>query len=159
MKNNNAAQIHAMISKLKPHPVTSWLTRGEAAGEIAEALQIPYAAAMMTLYGVCATGGVRWVDNSGESIEEDELTVANFSDKPERVAADDLKACLVEWSHIAQLSTRDEVIKKMLHEGNTPRKLTGKVFCHEVRKACNGEQQRGFGDRTILNVVRGLGKK
>ena len=33
----------------------------------------------MTLYGLCATGDVKWTDVTGEVLEEDDLTVANFS--------------------------------------------------------------------------------
>ena len=47
----------------------------------------------------------------------------------------------------------------MIADGDTHRKLGQKVFCDRVREACNWRGERGFGDRTIMRLVKGLGQK
>jgi hypothetical protein len=88
----------ALTSRLREEPEGPRITFEAAANEIADKLKIKYQAATMTLYGLCATGNVRWVDASGETVEEHELTVASFSDKPTLVDADDVRHHLAQWS-------------------------------------------------------------
>jgi hypothetical protein len=155
----NKAKVAALIAGLKPSPPGPRITFDKGASEIAEALKIPYAAATMTLYGLCAIGDVRWVDISGAMVEEDELTVANFSGKPAIIDADDLRAWLVTCSHAVQLSQKEKVISLLIADGDTPRKLGWKRFCDRVRDACNGRGQRGFSEKQIRRLVNGLGQK
>ena len=62
------------------------ITREKAANEIAQALNnIPYEAAMLILDGLCATGDVRWVDDSGEIADEDVVTIAAYKSQSARV--------------------------------------------------------------------------
>jgi hypothetical protein len=136
-----------------------------AANEIAEALKIHYEAAAMTLYGLCATGYVRWVDVSGEIVEEDELTVANFSNKPAFVVPDDVRSYLANWSPDPQPKMREQVIQALLAEGhNPPRKIKWKPFCDLVRDKCNGWLAPGkpalsFSDKQIQRAVKDLRTK
>jgi hypothetical protein len=73
---------------LKEGKPPAMISRTKAAHEIAAALHIPYEAALMLLYGLCATDEVRWVDSRGEIIDADAVTVADFSDKPVYIAVD-----------------------------------------------------------------------
>jgi hypothetical protein len=130
-----------------------------AVDKLAAAFLLQSDAARMVLYGLCATGGVRWFDRSGKIAEEDELTVTNFGGKPGFIVAEDLQHCIAEWSHEAPLLDREKVIKQLFAEGNTPSKLTVPVFCERVREACKGHKLRGFGDRQTMRLVRGLRKK
>jgi hypothetical protein len=50
-----------------------------AVTQIAHALNIEDEPAAMMLYGLCATGNVRWFDAQGELIDEDECTIADFN--------------------------------------------------------------------------------
>ena len=154
-KSKDHPTLAALVANVSGQPIGSRISRKAAAEEIAE----HNAVAMMTLYGLCATGDVRWVDATGEVLEEDDLTVANFSGKLALIDADDLRDWLVTCSHDSQLSRKEEVIRTMIVEGNTPRKLGRKVFCDRVREACNWREERGFGDRTIMRLVKGLGQK
>jgi hypothetical protein len=161
----NKTKVAALIAGLKPSPPGPRITFDKGASEIAEALQIPYAAAEITLYGLCATGDVRWIDVSGAMVEEDELTVANFSGKPALIDIDDVRACLVEWSPDPQPKRRGQVISTLLAEGrNPPRNIKWKPFCDLVRDKCNGWFEPGkpapsFGDRQIQRAVKDLRTK
>jgi hypothetical protein len=72
--------LHALVANVQGEPTGPLIAFSDAAKEIADALKIPNEAASMTLYGLCATGYVRWTDISGVIVEEGDLTVANFSD-------------------------------------------------------------------------------
>ena len=72
----------ALVANVRGEPIGPLITRTEAAKEIAEALKIDHKVAMMTLYGLCVTGDVRWFDDSGEIVDEDAVTIAAFAAKP-----------------------------------------------------------------------------
>jgi hypothetical protein len=143
----------------KPPEVVSIHT---AADEIARALNIPNEAATMLLLGLCATGDVRWVDGSGQIVDEDVVTIAAFRGKPVFVAADDVRHHLVEWSPQPQPTKRQEVIKVLLAEGlNPPRNIAWKSFCDRVREECNGWRKPGkpawgFSDKQIQRLFKEL---
>ena len=145
--------MHALVANVQGEPTGPLIAFSDAAKEIADALKIPNEAASMTLYGLCATGYVRWTDISGVIVEEDDLTVANFSDKPALVVADDVRSYLVDWSPVLQPKRRDHVIAVLLFEGyNPPRNIKWKPFCDLIRDKCNGwlkpgEPALSFGDR------------
>jgi hypothetical protein len=127
----------ATIKKDRRPPVT--ITRYAAATEIAQGLNIPHEAAMMMLYGLCATGNVRWTAERGEVVEEDAVTIAAFSGKPAFVVADDLRSFLADCSPDPQPLRRDQVIVALLDEGRVPpRKIAWKAFNNLVRERCNG---------------------
>jgi hypothetical protein len=119
----------------------------------------------MTLYGRCATGDVRWVDDSGEIVDEDAVTIAAFSGKPAFIVADDLRSCLVSWSPDPQPKMREQVILTLVAEGlNPPRNIKWKPFCDLVRDKCNGWSKPGkpafgFGDKQIQRAVKDLRTK
>jgi hypothetical protein len=154
--------IDALVADLRPQPTGPRITRHEAASEIAEALKIDHKAAMMTLYGLCATGDVRWFDGSGEIVDEDAVTIAAFGGKPAFVVADDIRACLVEWSPQPQPDRRRQVISDLLAEGlNPPRNIKWKPFCDLVCDKCNGWLSRGkpalgFSEKQIMRIIKEL---
>ena len=144
---------------------SSKLTVDEAATEIAQALNIQPEAAAMTLYGLCATGNVRWLDGGGEVIDEDKCTIADFDHKPVLVLADDVRHWLTQWSKAPQFSRRDAVIAKMIAEGQIPpRTIKWKMVFKRVRDECNGWLAKdkaawGFGDKQIqrkFNELRAI---
>jgi hypothetical protein len=152
----------ATIKKDRRPPVT--ITRYAAATEIAQGLNIPHEAAMMMLYGLCATGNVRWIDDSGEVVDEDAVTIAAFSGKPAFVVADDLRSFLADCSPDPQPSRREQVIVALLDEGHVPpRKVPWKAFNNLVRDRCNGwlngRPALGFSDKQIQRTVKGLRTK
>src|SRR5262245_25577819 len=110
---NSKSAVTAIVERTKKKKASSskTLTFSEAADEIGKALNIEYEAAEMTLYGLCATGNVRWIDNQGELVDEDECTIANFHSKPAVVLADDVRSCLTDWSPAPQSSRREAVIE------------------------------------------------
>jgi hypothetical protein len=164
---NSKSSLTAIISRFKPKDagIEARLTFNEAATEIAHALKIKIEAAAMVLYGLCATGNVRWLNDQGEVIEEDECTVASFNDKPKYVIASDVRSHLTDWSSDPQPKKRENVIAEMLAEGlNPPRNIKWKPFCNRVRDECNGWLSRGqpalgFGDRQINRMVNELKSK
>src|SRR5262249_32736823 len=137
----------------------------EAANAIATSLNISFEAAIMTLCGLCATGNVQWVDDSGEVVEEHELTVPNFNRKPAVVVAARIRSCLADWSPQPQRSQRDRAIPGLLVEGHTPpRSIKWKPFSDLVRDKCNGwlkagKPALGFGDKQIQRAVKELRSK
>jgi hypothetical protein len=155
----------AIAARIRPQPPGPRITFDKGANEIADTLKIDYNAAIMTLYGLCATGNVRWVDVSGAIVEEDELTVANFSGKPALIDIDDVRACLVNWSPDPQPKRREQVILTLVAEGlNPPRNIKWKPFCDLVRDKCNGWSKPGkpafgFGDKQIQRAVKDLRTK
>lgn len=154
--------IEALVANLRPQPIGPRISRHDAASEIAEALKIDHKAAIMTLYGLCATGDVRWFDDSGEIVDEDTVTIAAFAAKPVFVVADDVRHWLVEWSPQPQPKRRGQVIATLLAEGhNPPRNIKWKPFCDLVRDKCNGwlkpgKPTLGFGDKQIQRTVKEL---
>jgi len=92
----------------------------------------------MTLYGLCATGNVRWLDAEGEVIDEDECTIGDFNGKPRWLIASDVRSFLTDWSSVPQPSRREAVISAMIAEGvNPPRTISWKEFYKRVRDGCN----------------------
>jgi hypothetical protein len=165
---NSKSPVNAVTAPLKAkygRRRSSKLTMDEAATEIAQALNLHSEAAAMMLYGLCATGNVRWLDGAGEVINEDECTVANFNHKPVLVMADDVRHWLTQWSRAPQPSRREAVIAALIAEGfNPPRNIPWKKFCGEVRDKCNGwlsngEPALGFSDRQIQRTVKELRAK
>jgi hypothetical protein len=130
------------------------LTREEAAAEISGALNIRFEAAMMTLYGLCTTGNLRFVDDDGEIIDFEECTIDEFErNAPAFVSAEDVRHWLNEWAPAPQRSQRDTVIAELIK--GPP--LSQKQFCDSVRARCNGWQSkgkpaRGFGNKQILRI-------
>jgi hypothetical protein len=140
------------------------LTIGEAAAEIAQALNIRDEAAMMTLYGLCATGSVRWLDDQGELVDEDECTIGDFNNKPKFVIASDIRSFLTDWSPDPLPTKRETVISAMIAEGlNPPRNISWKKFCDQVRDKCNGwvgkRPALGFSQKQIQRIVNDLRSK
>jgi hypothetical protein len=157
------AIIERLKAKAKRHN-SETLNILEAATEIADALNIKHEAAMMALYGLCATGNVRWLDDQGEIVDEDECTISNFWNKPKLVVAEDVRSSLTEWSPDPLPSKRETIIRAMIAEGlNPPRTIEWKPFCDRVRNECNGwigkRPAHGFGDKTIQRIVKDLRSK
>ena len=160
----NEDVLNRLLVGLKEEIAPAMITRGKAAREIADALNIRYEAALMLLYGLCATGNVRWRDRSGEIIDEDAVTIAAFGDKPVFIAADDVRSHLADWSPDPQPKMRTQAILKLINEGDTPRKIKWKPFCDLVRNACNGWRRPGvpalgFSDKQIQREVKALRQK
>jgi hypothetical protein len=166
---NSKSSLPAILSRLQqaqadPHrePRLSFV---DAAAEIGLALNIKFEPAMMTLYGLCATGTVRCLNGQGEIIEEDEYTIANFSVKPAYVITDDVRSWLRDHSLDPQPQAREAVILKLFKEDwNPPRKGSWKEFCGLVRDRCNGWRAKGkpslgFGDKQIQRIVKELRAK
>src|SRR5262249_39334259 len=125
---NSKTPISSIIGRIKTKAPGKALSFSKAATEIGKALNIKHEAAAMTLYGLCATGSVRWVDSGGEVVDEDECTIADFDHKPKSVAADDVRHWLTEWSNVPQSSRRETVIDAMIAEGLIPpRKISWKM--------------------------------
>ena len=101
---------------------TEWLSFSEAAAKIEVALKITNEAARMTLYGLCATGDVRWLDDKQRLVQEDECTVAEFGSKPAYVVTVDILHYLAEWvPNPKQLQDyRDTLILERVREGDRP---------------------------------------
>jgi hypothetical protein len=154
-----------MLKRLRKSPLGPLITFHEAANEIATALNIPFEAAIMTLYGLCITGGVRWSFVGGEIVELHEITAKDFSNKPSCIEAEDIRYHLAEWSTQPQRLQRDQVIFELLREGlNPPRSIDWKSFCDLVRNKCKGWLKAGkpafsFGDKQIQRVVKELRSK
>jgi hypothetical protein len=155
--------LRAIVERLKRKAKrpSELLTIDDAAAEIADALNIRHEAAMMTLYGLCATGNVRCLNDQGEVIDEDECTIGDFNGKPKLVIASDVRNWLSEWSQRPQPSRREAVITAMIAKGvNPPRNISWKEFCKRVRDECNGwvgnRPALGFGDKQIQRIVKDL---
>jgi hypothetical protein len=164
---NSKSAVTAIIGRIKEEKKPSKaLTIHMAATEIARALNIRHEAAMMTLYGLCATGSVRWVGDQGEIVDEDECTIGDFWNKPKHVVASDVRSYLTDWSPDPLPSKRETVISAMIAEGlNPPRNINWKEFYKRVREACNarldakGRAPFGFGDKQIQRIVKDLRSK
>jgi hypothetical protein len=162
---NSKSALKTIVRRIKVKRPSNPLTIDDAATEIANALNIKIEAAMMTLYGLCATGSVRWLNSEGV-IEEDECTIGNFEGKPKFVIPSDVRSWLGDWSQGPQPSRREAVIAAMIAEGvNPPRTISWKKFCNDVRDACNarldakGRAPFGFGDKQIQRIVKDLRAK
>jgi hypothetical protein len=149
----------------KPNPrPTDLLTFSVALQEIKEALKIHHEAAAMTLYGLCATGNVRSLNDKQELIGAEECTIGNFEGSPAFVVASDVRNYLTEWSPDPQRKHRDAVIAEMLQDGTIRRNTSWKDIYKLVRDRCNGwivtggEQKpdKGFGDKQIQRIVNQL---
>ena len=119
---------------------------------------------MMTLYGLCATGNVRCLDDQGEVVDEDECTISHFSKKPKYVIASDVRSFLTDWSPDPLPSKREAVISAMIAEGLNPtRNINWKLFCDRVRNDCNGWIGKriapGFSQKQIQRIVKDLRSK
>src|SRR6516165_11682216 len=136
MNSKNA--VAAIVGSMKKKASSSkTLTFSDASTEIGKALNIEHEAATMILYGLCATANVRWVDNQGKLVDEDECTIADFYSKPAFVLADDVRSYLTDWSPMPQSSRREAVIAAMIAEGlNPPRNIKWKAFFKRVRDEC-----------------------
>jgi hypothetical protein len=161
-KKVSAAAVSRVIAS-GPQSDGPRLTFDEAATEIAHALGIKYEAAAMTLYGLCATGNVRWADIQGVIVDEDTCTIADFTrdGRPVHVTAADVRHYLTDWSAQPQRSKRDEVIRTLFAEGLIPpRRISWKAFYRRVRDDCNGwvngRPALGFGDKQIQRLVKEL---
>jgi hypothetical protein len=165
---NSKSALKAIVGRIKTkakRPTIHPITIHEAAAEIADALNIKIEAAMMTLYGLCATGNVRWLNAEGV-VDEDECTISDFGGKPKQVIADDVRSFLAEWSQGPQPSRRNEVITALIAGGvNPPRTISWKEFCKVVRDECGarldakGRAPFGFGDKQIQRIFKDLRKK
>ena len=76
---NSKSSVAAIVGRLKPKAPSRRREFTMAVTEIAHALNIEDEPAAMMLYGLCATGNVRWFDAQGELIDEDECTIADFN--------------------------------------------------------------------------------
>jgi hypothetical protein len=157
----------AIVERLKAKAkrrTSETLTIDEAATEIAQALNIKHQAAMMTLYGLCATGNVRWLDDSLDIVDEDQCTISSFAGKPALVIASDVRSFLTDWSPDTLPTKRETVISAMLAEGlNPPRNISWKKFCDQVRDKCNGWIDKrialGFSQKQIQRILNDLRSK
>jgi hypothetical protein len=149
----------------KPNPrPTDLLTFSLAVQEIKEALKIHHEAATMTLYGLCATGNVRSLNNKHELIDAEECTIGDFEGSPAYVAASDVRNYLTEWSPDPQPLHREAVIAEMLQDGTIRRNTSWKDIYKLVRDRCNGwiktggewKPDKGFGDKQIQRIVNRL---
>jgi hypothetical protein len=147
----------AIVGRMKKKGTSSeTLTIDKAATEIADALNIKHEAATMMLYGLCATGHIRCLNNQGELIE-----AIDIEGKPAFFRASDVRPFLTEWSEGPQPSRREAVISAMIDE----RTISWKKFCNDVRDACNarldakGRPPFGFGDKQIQRIVKDLRDK
>jgi hypothetical protein len=151
-----------ILAWLREEPEGERVPFHHAAKEIADALNIKYEAATMTLFGLCATGNVRWVDDSGEVIDDEAVTVAKFGGKVAFVIADDVRHHLAEWSAQPLRSHRDQVIEKLIAEDHRPpRSIDWKSFYKLVRDDCrgwlaDGRPAHGFGDKQIQRAFKDL---
>jgi hypothetical protein len=142
----------------------NWLPFHNGTAEIVETMRIPNEAASMLLYGLCATGNVRCLNDQHEFIDPDECTLTELYRQAPFVAADDVRHFLAEWSSDPQPARREAVIAKLLADGlSPPRKIGWKRFCDNVRDACNGwiddRPALGFSDKQIRRVVKELRTK
>jgi len=160
---NSKSPLTAIVKRIEVKAsIGQRLEFGKAVSEIADALLVKDDAATMTLYGLCATGNVRWIDSSGEIVDEDKCTIADFNHKPKSVIAGDVRHWLTEWSPTPQRSRREAVIAAMIAEGlNPPRNINWKEFCNRVRDKCKGwlakdKPALGFSDKQIQRCVNGL---
>jgi len=162
---NSKSAVTAIIGRIKEEKkVSKTLAIARAATEIARALNIRHEAAMMTLYGLCATGSVRWAGDQGIIVDEDDCTIAEFSSKPKHVVAGDVRSFLTDWSADPLPSKREAAIRAMIAGGlNPPRNINWKTFCDRVRDECNGwlddRPALGFGDKQIQRIVKDLRSK
>jgi len=164
MNSKNA--VAAIVGRMKPKASSRTLPFTKAVTEIAQALNIEDAPASMILYGLCATGNVRWLDSQRELIDEDQCTIADFNHKPRWVDANDVRHFLTEWSPMPQTSSREVVTAAMIAEGHIPpRTVDWKTFCNRVREKCNarldakGRPPFGFSDKQIQRIVNDLRAK
>jgi hypothetical protein len=65
---NSKSALKTIVRRIKVKRPSETLTIDGAATEIADALNIRNEAAMMTLYGLCATGNVRWLKSYGRKL-------------------------------------------------------------------------------------------
>jgi hypothetical protein len=161
MKSNSrlAGMIEALKSKPELEP--TWLPFSGGTAEIGESLGLPHEAASMLLYGLCATGNVRCLNDQGEFVDEDECTIRAFGGEAAFVAAEDVRAWLAEWSDALQPSRLRAEIAQRLKAGDVPgRNIPWKQFEQEVRTACKAKPRtRGFDHRTFQRIVRELRSK
>jgi hypothetical protein len=165
---NSKSLLKTVVRRMKqsdPHAAPT-LSFSEAANEIADALNIKHEAATMMLYGLCATGEVRWMNDQGEVIDEDECTIGDFNGKPKFVIASDVRSSLMQWSQGPLPSGREAVIAALIADGvNPPRNIKWKEFYKRVRDRCNahldakGRAPFGFGDKQIQRIVNDLRAK
>jgi hypothetical protein len=143
---------------------TEWLLFSEAAAKIEVGLKLANEAATMTLYGLCATGNVRWLDDKQQLIEEDECTIAEFSGKPAYVVTVDVLHFLAEGvPNPKQLQAyRDTLILERIHDGDRP----GIQLYEFIRGACHvginrkGQfDQEGFSDKQLGRIAKGFLKQ
>jgi hypothetical protein len=156
MNSKNA--LPAIISRLRARKANKLrcLSFKAAADEIAQALNINYDVALMTLFGLAATAKVRFLDDNGKVIEEDECTISQFEGRARYFVAEDVRHWIKELSSVPQTKQRDAEIKKRL-----PRRVPWKQFYKEIRDACNGwlpdgRPALGFGDKQIQRRVKDL---
>ena len=146
-----------------------WISFSTGAAEVSQSLAISYETAVMTLYGLCATGNVRSCNKHGKVIDAEECTIEHFEGAvaDASVSAADLRHWLSERSSAPQLSHRKAVIASMLKAGAIPgSNIHWKTFCDDVRDKCNGwlskaditkhRPGRGFDDKTIQRDVKEL---
>jgi hypothetical protein len=143
---------------------TEWLTFQEAAAKIGFALKLANEAATMTLYGLCATGTVRWLDDEEEPIDEDKCTIADFDSKPAYVVTVDVLHWLAEWVPNPKLlrEYRDTLIWERVQKGAQP----GIQLYEFVRGACRvgtnrkGQwDQEGFSDKQLGRIAKDFLKR
>jgi hypothetical protein len=156
------AQVMRIVERraFKVEAPTEWLLFSAAAKKIEVALKLAHEdAAHMTLYGLCATGDVRWLDDKQQLIEEDECTIADFASKPAYVVTVDVLHWLAEWvPNPKQLQAyRDTLILERVRDGDRP----GIQLYEFVRGACHvginrkGQfDQEGFSDKQLGRIAK-----
>jgi hypothetical protein len=132
-----------------------WLPYADACDEIMQTLKVRREAALMMLYGLCATSNIRWC---GKDFED--CSIESLEERLAFVGASDLRHYLNSTARAPQVTQRDAVIEKKLLTVDL-RKISWKEFCDSVRDDCDGWRAKGkpawgFGDRQIKRVVKEL---
>jgi hypothetical protein len=148
-------ELHRIVfgpRRAKPKPV--WTDFIKGADQIAKVLKIPFDAALITLYGLCVTRGVRFRDDQDKPVEE--CTIDQLENKVRYVCIDDVRDHLRDWSPAPHPDALDTVIRELLTEGKLETE-SWKWFYAEVRRRCYVvNKHRRFSDRTIRRKVEGL---
>jgi hypothetical protein len=165
-KLSNAMELLRAKGRPRTKADFEWINRVVARDELAQAFNLPSAAAAMLLHGLIATGNVRVLGNDNELIDIDNCAIADLEGKAASVAGDELRDWINAHSTLPQgPQGRDRLIAQKLQDGiNPPRTIPWKQFCDGVRDECGGwivtggkrVPARGFSDKQIQRAVNDL---
>ena len=165
-KLSNAMELLRAKGRPRTKADFEWINRVVARDELAQAFNLPSAAAAMLLHGLIATGNVRVLGNDNELIDIDNCAIADLEGKAASVAANELRDWINKHSTVPQgRQSRDGLIAQKLREGiNPPRNISWKEFRDDIRNGCGGwivtggkrRAAHGFGDKQIQRAVNRL---